>query len=102
MSSKEPLQTLSFEECLDTVELEFSAKLEQVHLAAAGFEQEALQFPDSVFCRERELHLHEFKYKLAPLLVHAKQVEIFFDVCSTHFLVKIFDICSMYFLVKIL
>ena len=71
MSSKERLQTLPFEERVDSFEIKFSSKLEQVHLAAAGFEQGALQFPDSVFCKECELHLHEFKYKLAPLLVHA-------------------------------
>ena len=62
MSLKERLQTLSFEERLDIFELEFSSKLEPVHLAAAGFERGALQFPDSVFYRECKLHLHEFKY----------------------------------------
>ena len=71
MSLKEQLQTLSFKERLDTFEPEFSSKLEPVHSAAAGFERRTMQFPDSVFCRECELHLHEFKYKLAPLLVHA-------------------------------
>ena len=71
MSSKEHLQILSFQERLETFELEFSSKLEPMHLAAAGFERGALQFPDSVFCRECELHLHEFKYKLALLLIHA-------------------------------
>ena len=71
MSSKEQLQTLSFEERLDTFELNLNSKLEPIHLAAAGFEQGAVQFPDSIFCRECDLHLHEFKYKLAPFLVHA-------------------------------
>ena len=37
MSSKEQLQTLFFEERLDTFELNFNSKLEPVHLAAAGF-----------------------------------------------------------------
>ena len=76
MSSKEQLQTLSFEERSDTFELKFSSKLESVHSAAAGFERGAMQFPDSVFCRECELRLHDFKYKLAPLLVHA--IKIYF------------------------
>ena len=46
MSSKEHLQILSFEKRLDTFELEFSSKVEPVHLAAAGFERGAMQFPD--------------------------------------------------------
>ena len=71
MSSKEQLQALSFEERLDTFELNFNSKLESVHLAAAGFERGAMQFPDSVFRRECELYAHDFTYKLAPLLVHA-------------------------------
>ena len=71
MTSIEQLQTLSFEERLDTFELNFNSKLEPIHLAAAGFERGAMQFPDSIFCRECDLHLHDFKYKLAPFLVHA-------------------------------
>ena len=52
MSSKKQLQTLTFDKQLDTFELDFNSKSESVHLAAAGFEQEAMKFSDSVFCRE--------------------------------------------------
>ena len=71
MASTEQLQTLSFEKRIDTFELNFNSKLEPIHLAAAGFERGAMQFPDSIFRRECDLHLHDFKYKLAPFLVHA-------------------------------
>ena len=55
MSSKEQLQTLSFDERLDTFELNLNSKLEPVDIAAAGFERGAMQYPDSVFCRDCKL-----------------------------------------------
>ena len=69
MASIEQLQTLSFEERIDTFEIDFDSKLDPIHLAAAGFERGAMKFPDSIFCRECDLH--DFKYKMAPFLVHA-------------------------------